>query len=150
MHWYNRPCTDPKPMTTSAICVKDPAYECKTADESSTSSSTASTAEGETTTTGDGETTTTGDGETTTTTTGTDTTTEPRGCQHNPSDANGPCYLVRDEAKSFQEAEDYCVGLGGNLASLHLKSENNYIGSLLSGISRPYWWIGAQCGDGTP
>merc|ERR1719234_1555935 len=102
-------------MTTSAICVKDPAYECKTADESSTSSSTASTAEGETTTT---------------TTTGTDTTTEPRGCQHNPSDPNGPCYLVKDEAKTFQEAEDYCVGLGGNLASLHLKSENNFIGSL--------------------
>merc|ERR1711971_965420 len=108
----------------------------KTADGgSSSTSSTASTAEGETTTTA--------------TTTGTDTTTEPRGCQHNPSDANGPCYLVKDEAKTFQEAEDYCVGLGGNLASLHLKSENNYIGSLLSGISRPYWWIGAQCGDGT-
>jgi len=129
-HWYNRPCSDPSPKTTSTICVQDPAYECKKADGSSTSS-TASTAEGETTTT----------------TPGTDTTTEPQGCQHNPSDAEGPCYLVKDEAKSFQEAEDYCVGLGGHLASAHLASENNYIGSLLSG--RPYWWIGAQCGDGT-
>jgi len=132
--WYNRPCSEAltESMRGGGICVKDPKYECV---ETGSSSSTSSTPEGETTTT--------------TPTPGTDTTTEPRGCQHNPSEANGPCYLVKDDAKSFQEAEDYCVSLGGNLASSLSLSENIYIGGLVSAASRPYWWIGAQCADGT-
>jgi len=54
---------------------------------------------------------------------------------------------VKDDAKSFQEAENYCTSLGGHLASSLSASENLYIGSLIS--SGLYWWIGAQCGDGT-
>ena len=42
--------------------------------------------------------------------------------RHNPSETDGPCYLVKDEAKSFQEAEDFCSDLGGHLASAHLAS----------------------------
>jgi hypothetical protein len=132
--WYNRPCSsDPTPLTGGGICVQDTAYKCVEA-----AGSTSPTAQGETTVTA-----------TATPTPGTGTTTEPRGCKHNPSEANGPCYLVKDDAKSFQEAESYCSSLGGHLASAHSASENIYIGSLLSASSRPYWWIGAQCGDGT-
>lgn len=82
--------------------------------------------------------------------------------RHNPSEADGPCYLVKEEAKSFQEAESSCSALGGHLASslsasrlpnpprAHLDpGENTYIGSLVSASGRPYWWIGAQCGGGT-
>ena len=32
-------------------------------------------------------------------------------------EVNGPCYLLKEEAKNFQDAEDYCVTLGGHLAS---------------------------------
>jgi len=138
-HWYNRPCAsaldpdDPDQPKGGGICVKDPAYKCV---ETGGSSSTSPTEEGETTATA-------------TATPGTGTTTEPRGCQHNPSEADGPCYLVKEEAKSFQEAESSCSDLGGHLASSLSASENTYIGSLVSASGRPYWWIGAQCGGGT-
>jgi len=76
----------------------------------------------------------------------TSTTTEPRGCQHNPSEENGPCYLaVKDDDKSFQEAESYCSSLGGHLASSLTASEDTFIGSILDPYYGGYWWIGAQC-----
>jgi len=76
------------------------------------------------------------------------TTTLPPGCMHNPSDENSPCYLLNNEALTFQEAEDYCVGLGGHLASSLSAGENNFLANLF--VRSSYWWIGARCGDGDP
>ena len=64
--------------------------------------------------------------------------------RHNPSEADGPCYLVKDDAKSFQEAEDYCVSLGGNLASslsasIHLQKPALSLSTLFNVQS---WWPG--------
>ena len=34
------------------------------------------------------------------------------------------CYLFHDELLSWNDAENYCMGLGGHLASIHNQAEN--------------------------
>merc|ERR1719191_128400 len=74
----------------------------------------------------------------TTSTTSSGTTTKPSDCQYNPNEANSPCYLLDTNGKSFQEAEDYCVTLGGHLASSLSQSENSFLGQLFASSTGSY------------
>jgi len=121
--WSNILCENMSGV--GGICVTDPGYKCQNNGGGGGTSTTA-----------------------TTSTTSSGTTTKPSDCQYNPNEANSPCYLLNTNGKSFQEAEDYCVTLGGHLASSLSQSENSFLGQLFASSSGSYWWIGGQCGNG--
>ena len=40
---------------------------------------------------------------------------------------SGFCYLIKDESFSWQEAQDYCSSLGGNLPSINSQAEQDIL-----------------------
>lgn len=59
----------------------------------------------------------------------------------------GHSYYKFDNDMSWQEAQAYCTELGGNLATLTTKEENDFVMSLLSEHSYDAYWLGAFVTD---
>jgi len=88
-----------------------------------------------------------------TTTTEVPTTTSPRLCpesydQWEWSHFNGNCYKFVNSSVRFNDAQSYCsnVDNNGDLASIHSREENDFIGKLIknSGTASEYIWIGGS------
>ena len=57
---------------------------------------------------------------------------------------NGYCYLVSSSIKTWQHAQAYCKGLGGNLVKINSKEENEFVLNLVNKLapSLKQIWIG--------
>lgn len=56
---------------------------------------------------------------------------------------NGHYYAVFDSAESWSEAKSYCEGMGGHLATITSKKENDFVSSKFRNIGSGYsYWIG--------
>ena len=57
---------------------------------------------------------------------------------------NGYCYLVSSSIKTWQNAQAYCKGLGGNLVKINSKEENEFVLNLVNKLapSLKQIWIG--------
>merc|ERR1712142_1261842 len=54
----------------------------------------------------------------------------PPDCPEGWADFDSECYKVFQSKKSWQDAENYCQGEGGHLASIHSEEENNFVAGL--------------------
>ena len=59
---------------------------------------------------------------------------------------NGYCYLVNSSVKTWQNAQMYCKGLGGNLVKINSKEENEFVLNLVNKLapSLKQIWIGLE------
>ena len=55
---------------------------------------------------------------------------------------NGHTYGVYDVGLTWTEAKTYCESLGGHLATITSQEEQDFIFSLLTNVSRPYYFLG--------
>merc|ERR1711872_356271 len=62
----------------------------------------------------------------------------PPDCPEGWADFDSECYKVFQSIKSWQDAENYCQGEGGHLASIHSEEENNFV----AGLDSDSMWLG--------
>ncbi|XP_044206534.1 galactose-specific lectin nattectin-like [Thunnus albacares] len=70
------------------------------------------------------------------------------GCPPDWTRLGSRCFIFRNTAKVFGDAESVCISLGGNLASIHSAEEKSFIRELINKGSGSYLrsWIGAHDG----
>ena len=59
---------------------------------------------------------------------------------------NGYCYLVSNSIQTWQHAQTYCKGLGGNLVKINSQEENEFVLNLVNKLapSLKQIWIGLE------
>ncbi|KAM9750926.1 galactose-specific lectin nattectin-like [Menidia menidia] len=56
------------------------------------------------------------------------------------------CFIFHHKAKTWIDAENHCLSIGGNLASIHSAEENNFLSDLILRVTggRHVTWIGGS------
>ena len=67
-------------------------------------------------------------------------------CPHQWTEFNSSCFRFFSSRKTWVNAEDECLTVGGHLASVHSSQENMFLQSLASGDS--FWLGGYHTGEG--
>ncbi|PAV66198.1 hypothetical protein WR25_11752, partial [Diploscapter pachys] len=55
------------------------------------------------------------------------------------SNASHQCYYLSSRGSSWSEAEYFCNNIGGDLASIRISDENNFVNNITSGMLIPPW-----------
>ena len=58
---------------------------------------------------------------------------------------NGHTYKVYDKSMDWSTAKAYCEKLGGHLATISSKEENDFVFSLIKERTKSIYWLGATC-----
>ena len=60
------------------------------------------------------------------------------------SEFNGHYYMVFDESKSWADAKSYCENIGGHLATITSREEQQFLESQLNSGQKNNYWLGAR------
>ncbi|XP_019912108.1 ladderlectin-like isoform X1 [Esox lucius] len=69
-----------------------------------------------------------------------------RSCPSGWTEYNSYCYIYNSTARTWSQAEQYCLSLGGNLVSIHNAGENEAVKDVVfrATNSNPAIWIGGS------
>ncbi|XP_072222510.1 ladderlectin-like [Leuresthes tenuis] len=68
----------------------------------------------------------------------------PSGCPPGWTQFGSRCFIFYRTAKSWIDAEHFCISVGGNLASIHSADENIFLSNLVKRVTGAhlYTWVG--------